>query len=400
MEGSVRNSDERRASPKPAVFVHEEAVRRRYTAGAGRREPALCCPVSYDPKLLDVIPREIIDRDYGCGDPTRYLRSGEVVLDLGCGAGKLCYVAAQIVGSGGKVVGVDCNPAMLDVARRHRETVAKRLGYANVEFRCGLIQDLALDLDLLAGALRQQPACDQQSWLETRALEQSLRSEHPLIPDDSVDCVISNCVLNLVQPQDRGHLFREIYRVVRPGGRAVISDIVADEDVPERLQQAPELWSGCVSGAYREDRFLQAFADAGFHGVQMDRRQVEPWQTIEGIEFRSMTVVAYKGKQGPCWDYNQALVYRGPFKSVSDDDGHVFQRGRRIAVCDKTFKLLQSEPYRGMFEPIEPREPIGDPAPFDCRRPRERDPRETKGMGYHETMRHSAKNCGCDSSCD
>lgn len=189
-----------------------------------------------------------------------------------------------------------------------------------------------------------------------------------MIPDESIDCVVSNCVLNLVRPEDRRQLFVEIFRVLRLGGRVAISDIVADEDVPDHLQNEPELWSGCVSGAFREDRFLTAFEDAGFYGIRIAARQFEPWRTVEGIEFRSITVVAHKGKQGPCLERNQAVVYRGPFKKVEDDDEHVYYRGERMAVCDKTFRLLQKEPYAGQFEFIEPREAVSweEANRFDC----------------------------------
>jgi arsenite methyltransferase len=99
-----------------------------------------------------------------------------------------------------------------------------------------------------------------------------------MIPDESIDCVVSNCVLNLVRPEDRRQLFLEVFRVLKLGGRAAISDIVADEDVPERLQNDPELWSGCISGAFREDRFLHAFEEAGFYGIEIVARQSEPWR--------------------------------------------------------------------------------------------------------------------------
>jgi SAM-dependent methyltransferase len=379
----------------------EASVRARYSGAAQAPEAELCCPSTYDPRYLEVIPEEILQRDYGCGDPTRYLRPGDVVLDLGSGGGKVCYIAAQIVGPSGRVIGVDCNQEMLALARRHRRTVAEALGYANVEFRCGMIQDLRLDLDLLAGELERKPVRDQTGWLELRAIEETLRRDHPLVPDESVDCVVSNCVLNLVRPQDRTQLFAEIWRVLRRGGRAAISDIVADEDVPERLQRDPQLWSGCISGAYREDRFLKALEDAGFHGIQVDRRQPEPWRTVEGIEFRSLTVLAYKGKHGPCLERNQAVVYKGPFKKVEDDDGHLYRRGERIAVCDKTFHLLAREPYAGMFEPIEPRVavPLEDAQAFDCRRAALRHPRETKGAGYNATTERSDSCCGSDGPC-
>ena len=367
--------------------VAESSVYQRYAAAAQAVEPALCCPVEYSTDLLEVIPQEIIERDYGCGDPTPYVRSGETVLDLGSGGGKLCYIAAQVVGPDGRVIGVDCNREMLGLARKHAPAVAEQLGYANVDFRYGLIQDLALDLDQLAGELSEHPVNDPAGYLALRHTEERLRREQPLVSDDSVDCVLSNCVLNLVRQQDRRQLFAEIFRVLRRGGRAAISDIVSDESVPERLQQDPELWSGCITGAFREDEFLKAFEDAGFHGIEIVKRQSEPWRTVEGIEFRSVTVVAHKGKQGPCLERGQAVSYRGPFKKVQDDDGHTYFRGERMAVSDKTFKLLQQEPYTNMFDAIEPRKvvPLEDAEPFDCRRSARRHPRETKGLEYHAT---------------
>ena len=97
----------------------ETIVRQRYAAGAKERAEKLCCPVDYDSGYLKVIPQEVIERDYGCGDPSRYLREGEIVVDLGSGAGKICFIAAQIVGPNGKVIGVDMTNEMLEVARRN-----------------------------------------------------------------------------------------------------------------------------------------------------------------------------------------------------------------------------------------------------------------------------------------
>ncbi len=379
----------------------EASVYERYANAASEVEQALCCPVEYSADFLSVIPKEILDRDYGCGDPTPFVNEGETVLDLGSGGGKLCYILAQIVGREGRVVGVDCNREMLALARRHQQAIADRLGFSNVDFRYGLIQDLRLDLDLLGRELEQHPVRDSAGWLALRHLEERLRREQPMVAGDSIDCVVSNCVLNLVRQQDRQLLFDEVFRVLRRGGRAAISDIVSDEDVPEHLQRDSKLWSGCISGAFREDRFLQAFEDAGFHGIEIAKRQREPWQTVEGIEFRSMTVVAYKGKQGPCLERNQAVIYRGPFKKVEDDDGHVYSRGARMAVCDKTFRLLQRAPYAGLFDAVEPRESVAasDAAPFDCRRSKVRDPRETKGADYRTTSESVGPCCGNDGAC-
>lgn len=376
------------SEPKtPAPQTAERSVYQRYAAAAREREEALCCPVEYAADSLSIIPDEIVERDYGCGDPTPHAREGETVLDLGSGGGKLCYLLAQVVGERGRVIGVDCNREMLALARKYQQEVAERLGFSNVDFRYGLIQDLELDLDLLGRELEQHPVHDPAGWLLLRNLEARLRREQPLIANESVDCVVSNCVLNLVRQQDRRQLFAEIFRVLKCGGRAAISDIVADEDVPQRMQEDPELWSGCISGAFREDQFLSAFEEAGFHGIEIFKRQREPWRTVEGIEFRSVTVVAHKGKHGPCLERNQAVIYRGPFKAVHDDDGHVYHRGARMAVCDKTFRLLQRPPYAGMFEAIEPRDaiPRAEALPFDCHRGKLRDARESKGLAYKVT---------------
>ncbi len=365
----------------------ERVVRERYTEGANQRVAELCCPVSYDPKYLAAIPDEVLERDYGCGDPSRHLRPGETVLDLGSGTGKICFIAAQVVGATGRVIGVDMTPDMLAVARRAAPQVAENLGYANVELRRGRIQDLALDLDLLEAELAARPIASADGWLAAEELARELRRTEPLVADASVDVVVSNCVLNLVAPGEKRQLFSEIFRVLRKGGRAVISDIVADEPVPAEMRNDPELWSGCISGALTEEGFLAAFEEAGFHGVRILELPAEPWRTVDGIEFRSITVEAFKGKQGPCFEHHQAVIYKGPFKEVLDDDGHRMVRGGRYAVCAKTFELYQREPYRDQFLFVEPLEPT-DPElalPFDCSRTARRHPRETKGQEYHAT---------------
>jgi arsenite methyltransferase len=379
-------------NPTPHFQPHAESVvRQRYSAAAQASEPALCCPVQYDPRFLKIIPPEVIEKDYGCGDPSRHLQSGETVLDLGSGTGKIAFIAAQVVGPSGRVIGVDMTDEMLEVARRNAPIVGERLGYANVEFRKGRIQDLGLDLEILDAALKKNPIADANTFLRAQELAADLRVSHPLIRDDSIDVVVSNCVLNLVEPEEKPALFAELFRVLKSGGRAIISDIVSDEPVPETLQRDPVLWSGCISGALTEAGFLEAFARAGFYGIEILERDSEPWRTVQGIEFRSVTVRAFKGKQGLCFDRNQAVIYRGPFQEVLDDDGHRMRRGDRVAVCDKTFQLYRKAPYAGHFEFIEPRVPIPstEAKPFACDPTRLRHPRETKGMDYDVTTTSS-----------
>jgi arsenite methyltransferase len=365
----------------------ERAVRERYTSGAHEREDALCCPVDYAPQYLEALPAEVIERDYGCGDPSRHVQPGETVLDLGAGTGKVCYIAAQVVGPRGRVIGIDVNEEMLAIARAHRQDIGDRIGYHNVEFRRGHIQDLATDLDSADVYLRQHPVASASDLVAFEEYCAEQRRTRPLVANDSIDVIVSNCVLNLVRDEDKRQLFKEMYRVLRRGGRAIISDIVADEPVPPDLKRDPELWSGCVSGAFEETAFLGAFADADFHGMEILARGEHPWRTVEGIEFRTVTVAAYKGKDGPCWERNQAVVYTGPWSAVTDDDGHTLVRGVRTAVCDKTYHLYTQKPYAQDIAPIAPRVdiPLADALPFDCARDRERSPRETKGTGYTAT---------------
>jgi len=156
------------------------------------------------------------------------------------------------------------NEDMLALAEKYRTQIGDRLGYHNVEFRQGRIQDL-----------------------------------RPIVTDEAVDVVLSNCVLNLVRREDKQQLFAEIFRVVRLGGRVAISDIVSNCDVPDAMKNDPELWSGCISGALREEQFVTAFERAGFKEVRIVKRDANPWRVVQGLEFRAVTVLASKGVPAP-----------------------------------------------------------------------------------------------------
>ena len=386
-----------------APYNVEAEVNTRYAAGAEAAEAELCCPVDYDPQYLKLLPQEIIDRDYGCGDPSKHVGVGETALDLGSGGGKICYILAQKVGAAGTVIGVDFNDAMLGLARQYQPEMAEKLGYDNVSFRKGRIQDLRLDLAAAQTLLDAKPITSIEDAAEFEAATDKLRHTKPLVADSSVDVVVSNCVLNLVKSEEKAKLFGEIFRVLKRGGRAVISDIVCDEPPTDKIMNDPSLWSGCISGAFQELEFLRMFEEAGFYGVEVLERQEQPWRTIDGIEFRSLTVRAYKGKQGPCMERNQAVVYAGPWKQVKDDDNHTFFRGQRMAVCDKTFKLMTDPngPYAGQMLPVEPLTdvPLEASKAFDCARTSIRHPRETKGLEYRATTEAAADCCGPDGCC-
>lgn len=386
----------------PLTYNVEQTVLERYEAGARQPQAALCCPTDgYDSRYLEILPQEIIEKDYGCGDPTRYVNSGETVVDLGSGAGKNCYILAQKVGETGRVIGVDFNDEMLSLSRKYLEPISEKLGYQNVEFVKGKIQDLALNLDLVQVWLEQNPITSVGQIAAFEAECDRLRQSQPLITSDSVDVVVSNCVLNLVRSKDKRQLFQEIFRVLKRGGRAVISDIVCDEAPTEKILNDPELWSGCIAGAFRENEFLEMFEQAGFYGIEILARQSEPWQVIDGVEFRSLTVQAFKGKKGECLERNQAVIYRGPWKAVQDDDGHTLYRGERMAVCDKTFHIYTNPngAYHSDMIPIAPYEevPLDSALPFPCTGDTIRDPKQTKGLNYHITT--DSSDCCSPQSC-
>ncbi|MDQ6958568.1 MAG: methyltransferase domain-containing protein [Mariprofundaceae bacterium] len=350
----------------------QASVLDRYTEGAESRQEDLCCPVNYNPELLKLLPEEIIEKDYGCGDPSAYVRQGDTVLDLGSGGGKICYMAAQLVGDEGHVIGVDMNDDMLALARKHQAGMAKKIGGDRVSFHKGYIQDLALDLGATEKWLAGHTVKNSGDLTALKQFQHEQRHEHPLIADNSVDLVVSNCVLNLVDAVEKDQLIHEIFRVLKPGGRVAISDIVSDEEVPEHLQRDPELWSGCISGAFQEHAFIKVFLDAGFMGTAIDKWDEKPWQVVKGIEFRSVTLTATKPEDTECLDYGHAVIYKGPFSEVHDDDGHVYYRGERMAVCQHTYRFLTEGPFSEYFIGIEPAntsKPSKFCAPAGTRRP-------------------------------
>ncbi|MEO5378387.1 MAG: methyltransferase domain-containing protein [Magnetococcus sp. DMHC-6] len=332
----------------------EQSVLERYAQGAHQVEAALCCPVSYDANLLKILPQEIIDKDYGCGDPSRYVRPGDTVLDLGSGGGKICYIVAQLVGEHGRVIGVDMNDDMLALARKYQQEMAQRLGGDRVAFRKGKIQDLALDLDQVAAYLAEHPLQDLVGLETFGRWQEQLRVHKPMIADHSVDLVISNCVLNLVEEGAREQMFREIYRVLKPGGRVAIADIVSNVVVPDALKKDPYLWSGCISGAFQELAFRQAFAQVGFVGLHLEKWDVAPWQVVEGIEFRSVTWTAIKPPLSHQTDVGHAVIYRGPFAVVEDEQGRRFRSGERVFVSEQIYRCFSSEGYADDFILLPP----------------------------------------------
>ncbi|MCA9321379.1 MAG: methyltransferase domain-containing protein, partial [Planctomycetes bacterium] len=289
------------------ITAATDREKERYGAAAESPEEALCCAVDYDRQSLAHIPDRVLKVDYGCGDPTVYARRGMTVLDLGSGSGKHAFMIARAVGEGGQVIGIDKTPEMLALSRGAVDEVTQNLGLAapTVEFRAGHIENLRVGLDRLHAWLGDHEI---RGYDDLEALEAYLDAE-PLVADESVDLVVSNCVLNLVADHRKEQLLRELFRVLRRSGSVAISDIVCDREIPQAMKDDAELWSGCLSGAWGRQDFLDAFARAGFHG--MTEVKASFWKRVEGINFFSVTIRAWKGKQGAGYETHRSALYRG-----------------------------------------------------------------------------------------
>ncbi len=293
-------------------------VREFYGNAADHPEEDLCCPVRPRPTDIEHIPPEVVERFYGCGSPVIQAdpRPGETTLDLGSGAGIDVFICARRVGPGGRALGVDMTDRMLAVAGEARKKVAANLGYDNVEFRKGFLEDLPVE-------------------------------------DASVDLVTSNCVINL--SPDKRRVFREIWRVLRNGGRFVVSDIVAEREVPAAKRQDPRLWGQCISGALTEEEFLAALERAGFHGIEVLEKFF--WREVDGYRFFSVTVRGWRHDRGEVSEGGkETAVYLGPHRAVVDDQGIFFPRGVPVPVDAATADRLRRPPYAGRFQ-------VGEVAP-------------------------------------
>jgi ubiquinone/menaquinone biosynthesis C-methylase UbiE len=328
----------------------------------------LCSAEGYDRDLLRNVPAEIINADFGCGNPSKYARAGDVVLDLGSGGGKICYILSQIVGASGKVIGVDMNRDMLALARAHQAGFAAKVGFDNISFLLGRIQDMGTDLEALDAALAQKPIDGIAGYLETeRALRQAA-SERPLVADGSVDLIVSNCVINLVRTGDKASVFHEMFRVLREGGRIAISDIVSNIELPEELRNDPELWAKCYGGVFQEQELYAVLEYAGFTAIRIEVRRELPDRSIGDVRYSSVTLTALKPHVGKsCCGGSSArreVLYLGPWKEVIDDQGIHYRRGEPTGVADWSWKNLAHGSYRD--EIVRIGEPASaEPGPSD-----------------------------------
>jgi len=301
-----------------------------------------------------------------------FIQPQETVLLLGLGEPERALRLLERVGAEGRVVGVDPQASRVAAARRWERPAGLSLEVRQVAWH-----DLREDLEQGEAYLQAHPLASLQDLERFEAYRDELRRSQPVVADDSVDVVVAERILSRIDPARLAAVLAEAYRVLKRGGRLLWGDLLADEDVPARLRRA-----GSVPSPVRETVLLRAFEEARFYGIEILRFSPEAAAAVEGIEFREAVVAAWKGKEGVCLERHQAVIYRGPWKSVTDDDGHTLPRGVRIAVCDKTFHLYARTPYREDVILIPPKEeiPLEEAKPFDCSRDVERPAWETKGL--------------------
>ncbi len=238
----------------PGFDTHTQ-VNRFYSEAAEEVKEDILNPVCYEESLVAHIPEEMRYRSYGCGSPVLEadVQPGRTVVDLGSGTGIECFMAAKLTGPTGKVVGIDMGKNMLNVASAARKEVAANLGYDNIEFKQAFLEELPL-------------------------------------PDRSVDIVISNCVVNL--SPDKRRVFTEVFRILKPGGRLVISDISYDEEIPLEIKYNETLRGECIGGALRYHDLFGLLNDIGFSRSRIEKGY--PYRTIKDHIFYSITYQAVK----------------------------------------------------------------------------------------------------------
>lgn len=292
-----------------------------------------CCTAETLPNYLKPIIKdihdEVVSKFYGCGSPIPPELEGKKVLDLGSGSGRDCYILSKLVGDKGHVIGVDMTEEQLNVAKKHVDYHTKKFGYSkpNVEFRHGYIEDL----------------------------------KEAGIPDQSVDLVVSNCVLNLSPNKKR--VFAEIFRVLKPGGELYFSDVFASRRVPDHLKKDPVLLGECLGGALYVEDFRRMLFELGcpdyriVNKTKLTLNSDEIEAKVGMIDFYSMTIRAFKvGLEDRCEDYGQVAYYQGTIPQFPHafmlDDHHLFRTGMPMPICGNTAAMLGQTRFAKHFKII------------------------------------------------
>ena len=295
-----------------------------------------CCTSASPPphiaKAISNIHPDVLSKYYGCGFCVPDEVEGMTILDLGCGVGRDVYIASQLVGPNGKVIGVDMTEEQLAVARTTQPYHADKFGYDNVEFHLGLIENL----DGIAS-----------------------------LKDSSVDIIISNCVINLCP--DKEAVLKSCHRLLKPGGELYFSDVYANRRVPQALRDDEVLWGECLSGALYWNDFQNLAKKCGFQDprlvedsrITIENKAVQQKMDEMGhsnLEFYSATYRLFQLDclEPHCEDYGQAVIYKGTIPRFESgwslDDHHYMEKGKVFPVCGNTYNMLKETRFEKHFD--------------------------------------------------
>jgi MoaA/NifB/PqqE/SkfB family radical SAM enzyme/SAM-dependent methyltransferase len=282
------------------------SVREFYGAAALVAKEDIVNPLAPAQAEADFIPGKTKKHSYGCGSPVTdgAPEEGETLVDLGSGSGIECFMASSSVGKTGLVYGIDMTDEMLRLARESQTEVAERLGYNNVEFRKGFLEQIPLG-------------------------------------DGVADVVISNCVINL--SPDKRMTYQEVFRILKPGGRLVVSDIVTDTAIPATLKNNANYRGECLGGAMQQEELVAMMEAAGFSAIRFIKRF--PYRQVENMDFFSLT---YEAIRPVFVTNNQAkkdVVYRGPYGAVYTESGILLVKGRRTTIPANEVPLLDDSVF-------------------------------------------------------
>jgi arsenite methyltransferase len=293
---------------------------------------ACCSPDSmpaYLRPILSELHSEVVEKFYGCGSPIPLALEGKTVLDLGSGTGRDSFIISRLVGEKGSVVGIDMTDEQLTVANRHIGFHQEKFGYKkpNIKFYKGFIEDL-----------------------------KSLG-----IADNSVDVVVSNCVINL--SPDKKSVFKEIFRILKPGGELYFSDIFSSRRIPKELKEDSVLLGECLGGAIYVEDFRRILLDLQIRDYRIVSKALislfnqEVKNKVGPIDFYSITIRAFKmDLEDRCEDYGQLAIYQGTISesplTFMLDDHHIFEKGRPVLICSNTARMLANSRFSEHFQII------------------------------------------------
>jgi arsenite methyltransferase len=306
-------------------------------------QTSACCTAEKLPAhLLEVeklIADEVKDKFYGCGSPLPLALEGATAVDLGCGSGRDTFILSKLVGERGQVIGVDMTPEQLSVAEKHLDYHRQQFGYSrsNVRLVSGYIEDLTS------------------------------------IGSSTVDVVVSNCVINL--SPDKKRVFKEIFRILKPGGELYFSDVLSGRRVPQPLKEDPVLLGECLGGALYLEDFRRILREVGCldyrivnkRRLSLDNPDIE--RKAGMVDFYSVTVRAFKlDLEDLCEDYGQVATYLGTIAESPHqfllDDHHLFKTGQPMLVCGNSAAMVQDTRYGRHFRVLGDRSTHY--GPFDC----------------------------------